>query len=64
MTYFKTSQEWLEQSILLLEARPTTVCLLFLPSLGAHVSRIFVMGGYIGLRVAIGVLLSGSGKEG
>lgn len=25
MPYFKTSQEWLEQSILLLEARPTTV---------------------------------------
>lgn len=26
MPYFKTSQEWLDQSLLLLEARPETVC--------------------------------------
>jgi hypothetical protein len=27
MPYFKTAQEWLDQSKLLLEARPATVCL-------------------------------------
>lgn len=30
-TYYKTSQEWFDKSLLLIEAHPTTVC----PSLSA-----------------------------